>query len=197
MLNPLPEDPFEFFTIWYNEALASDIKEPTSMILSTSTKEGRPSSRVLLLKHYDARGFAFFTNLTSRKGRELAENTQVAMLFYWMQLERQVRLEGIVERVTEKEADDYFMQRPRESQIGAWASKQSMVMEHEQAFLLRVQEITKQFEGGPIPRPPFWSGFRLVPDSFEFWKEGSHRMHQRVLYTRIAANHWQIDQLYP
>lgn len=197
MMNPLPDEPFIFFHTWYKEIEHSDIKEPNAAILSTATKEGRPSARIILMKHHDQNGFVFFTNLTSRKGKELAENPMASLLFYWMDQEKQVRIEGLVQRVTEKEADDYFINRPRESQIAAWASKQSMTMEHEDSFLLRVKEITKQFEGGPIPRPPFWSGFRLVPDSFEFWKEGKFRMHQRVLYTLISANLWRMEQLYP
>lgn len=191
------KDPFELFHIWFQEAQTLDMKEPTYMTLATATPDGKPSARIILLKGYNENGFYFYTNLTSRKGRELNENPYAALNFYWMELGRQIRIEGKAERVTEKEADDYFISRRRGSQIGAWASKQSMPMENDSDLAVRVEQISQQFEGGPIPRPPFWSGFRLVPDRIEFWEEREFRLHQRVLFTRTVSNQWETDRLYP
>lgn len=190
-------DPIVMFHEWYESAQKLPLREPTSMVLATATPDGKPSVRIVLLKAYNENGFYFYTNLTSRKGKELIENPHAALCFYWMDLGRQVRVEGTVERVTEKEADDYFACRRRGSQIGAWASKQSMVMEQEEDLPKRVEEITKQFNGGPIPRPPFWSGFCLKPETIEFWQEGEFRLHQRLRFTRIAANAWRPERLYP
>lgn len=190
-------DPMILFHQWFEEAQKLPMREPTCMALATSTAEGVPSVRIVLLKQYTENGFYFFTNLTSRKGRELIENPHAALCFYWMDLGRQIRVEGTVERVTEKEADDYFITRRRGSQIGAWASKQSMVMEQESDLVNRVEEITQQFNGGPIPRPPFWSGFCLKPETIEFWQEGKYRLHQRIRYSHLAANAWKMERLYP
>lgn len=189
-------EPFELFGDWYGEAQRLDIKEPTAMTVATATPDGRPSARTLLLKAYDDRGFCFYTNLTSRKGKELKDNPHVSLLFYWMPLGRQIRIEGAVERVSEKEADDYFASRRRGSQIGAWASKQSLAMDRDEALRDRVAEVAGQFEGGPIPRPPFWSGFRLVPEYFEFWEEGEYRLHKRITYVREGSG-WVVSRIYP
>ena len=193
----LSKDPFTLFREWYDKAQNLDIKEPTFMTLATATPDGKPSARVVLLKGYNEKGFYFYTNLTSRKGRELVENPHAALSFYWMELNRQIRIEGKVERVTEKEADDYFISRRRGSQIGAWASKQSMPMDGESDLAVRAEQITQQFEGGPIPRPPFWSGFCLVPERLEFWEERDYRLHKRILFTKVAANGWDTERLYP
>lgn len=191
------EEPYEVFGKWYERILKDDsVYEPTSMVLSTADEDGRPSSRVVLLKHYDERGFCFFTNLTSRKGKEIKANPYAALLFYWPTLNKQIRIEGEVRRVTEKEGDDYFASRRRGSQIGAWASKQSLPMENDEELPARIKEVTEQFEGGPVPRPPFWSGFRLVPDRFEFWDEGKFRLHKRLLYVPDPEG-WRVDRLYP
>lgn len=189
--------PFELFHQWFDDAGKLNLKEPTAMTLATANKQGAPSARVVLLKGVNEKGFYFYTNLTSRKGKELQENQQVALCFYWMDLGRQVRVEGKVEAVTIKEADDYFASRRRGSQLGAWASKQSQPMESEDALAKRLQEMTGQFGAGPIPRPPFWSGFCVVPDAIEFWQEGEYRLHTRIRYTRHSADSWDITRLYP
>lgn len=189
-------EPIELFTEWYNEAQELPYKEPSFMTLATATKDGVPSARVILLKGYDEQGFVFYTNLTSRKGKELRENPNAALCFYWMELGRQIRIEGQVERVTEKEADNYFAGRRRESQIGAWASKQSSAMEHEHDFPERIKDIKDQFGEGPVPRPPFWSGFRLLPSSIEFWQEGEFRLHTRIRYVKNGGK-WDVERLYP
>ncbi len=189
--------PFEKFSSWFEEAKATkNIVEPTAMCISTVGENGCPSSRMILLKKYDERGFCFFTNLTSRKGKELSENQNVALCFYWGALGKQIRIEGEVEKVTQKEADDYFASRRRGSQIGAWASKQSCEMQEWSEFEDRIEEITKNFEGQDIPRPPFWSGFRVVPKRIEFWLEGEFRIHRREVYDRVD-NGWELKKFYP
>lgn len=190
------DNPFQLFASWYKEALKHDMNEPASVTLATATADGRPSARIVLIKDYDERGFCFYTNLTSRKGYELNENPHAALCFYWDEHQRQVRIEGKVERVAEQEADRYFANRHRGSQIGAWASKQSLPMEQEGDLAKRVKEITGQFEGQAIPRPPFWSGFRLIPERYEFWHQGEYRLHQRAAYTKHAGR-WNLDRLYP
>lgn len=191
-------NPFTLFHDWYTEALKLDVKEPNYMTLSTATKEGKPSSRIVLLKHFDEKGFVFFTNLTSRKGKEIHDNPFAALGFYWPPLNRQVRIEGMVEKVSERESDDYFASRSRGSQIGAWASKQSCNMETEHSLAERVEEICQQFEGAPIPRPPFWGGCRVIPTHMEFWQEGENRLHTRICFERDSEHApWQAERLYP
>jgi pyridoxamine 5'-phosphate oxidase len=195
------QEPFELFANWLKEAEANaQIIEPTAMCLSTVSAENKPSSRMVLLKKFDADfhngGFCFFTNLTSRKGGELRVNKNVALCFYWGILGRQVRIEGEVENVTEKEADDYFASRRRGSQIGAWASKQSAQLASDQEFADRITQIEKDFAGQDIARPPFWSGFRVKPQIIEFWEEGEFRLHKRTVYKK-TANCWEVFRLYP
>lgn len=190
-------EPFELFGQWFAEIENTGVKEPTAVTLATATPDGKPSARIILLKHFDERGFCFYTNLTSRKGYELKENPHAAITVYSMILGKQIRIEGKVERVTEKEADDYFLTRRRGSQIGAWASKQSMPMEKETDLPDRVKEITNEFGAAPIPRPPFWSGFRLVPEHIEFWTEGDYRLHTRLRYNAIIGGGWDVERLYP
>jgi pyridoxamine 5'-phosphate oxidase len=190
-------EPFERFTSWFEKAQATkEIIEPTAMCLATVNSDGAPSSRMVLLKNFDKRGFCFFTNLTSRKGKELLQNQNVALCFYWGILGRQVRIEGVIEKVTISEADDYFASRRRESQIGAWASKQSCEMKEWVEFEDRIKEVTKDFEGREVPRPPFWSGFRVVPKYIEFWQEGDFRIHHREVYTKFLDG-WKIKKIYP
>ena len=193
------EVPFLKFKEWFEKAKTNNlIVEPTAMCLSTVDENNCPSSRMVLLKKYDERGFCFFTNLTSRKGKELSENQNVALCFYWGILGMQVRIEGSVEKVSIKEADDYFASRRRQSQIGAWASKQSSQMQDWQEFEDRITKITQDFEDQDIPRPPFWSGFRVVPRKIEFWLEGDFRIHRRELFIKIEENDkWQLQKLYP
>lgn len=189
--------PFDIFAEWLKKANAkSEIIEPTAMCLATVDENNRPSARMILLKKFDERGFCFFTNLTSRKGKELAHNHNVALCFYWGILGLQVRIEGEVEKVSAKEADDYFASRRRGSQVGAWASKQSCAMENQAEFQQRLDEIGENFSDQDVPRPPFWSGFRLVPQKIEFWQEGNFRIHQRELYTKSGKG-WEVVNLYP
>lgn len=189
--------PFDIFAQWLEKANAkSEIVEPTAMCISSVDENNHPSSRMILLKKFDESGFCFFTNLTSRKGKELSKNSNVALCFYWGVLGLQIRIEGAIEKVSAKEADDYFSSRRRGSQIGAWASKQSCQMETQNEFRQRIEEITKDFENQEVPRPPFWSGFRVVPKKIEFWQEGEFRIHHRELYTK-SGNGWEVTQLYP
>jgi len=189
--------PYIKFKEWLTKAKQNEnIVEPTAMCLTTINKDSKPSSRMVLLKKYDERGFCFFTNLTSKKGKDLRENKNVALCFYWGVLGLQIRIEGEIEQVSQKEADDYFASRRRGSQIGAWASKQSCKIEKEGDLEDRIAKITKDFEGGDVPRPPFWSGFRVLPTRIEFWKEGEFRIHDREVYIK-NSNGWEIDKLYP
>ena len=195
-MQDLEGNPIELFGKWYDEALDRDDNEPSAVVLATATKEGVPSARVMLLKGFDERGFRVFTNLTGRKGHELLDNPKAALCFYWDKLNRQVRIEGDVERVTGHEADEYFASRSRTSQIGAWASKQSRPMENSDDLQNRVDELTKEFEGGGVPRPPFWDGFRVIPKAIEFWEKRDFRLHKRTVYTKENGG-WEIETIYP
>ncbi len=166
------------------------------MTLATADSRGRPSARMVLLKGYDPNGFVFYTNLESRKGRDLAENPHAALLFHWKTLRRQVRVEGAVKPVEDTEADEYFASRPRGSRIGAWASSQSRPMEGMFELEKRVAEYTAKFGLGEIPRPPHWSGFRISPERIEFWKEGRFRLHERIVHIRNGTD-WTIERLFP
>ncbi|RMD90478.1 MAG: pyridoxamine 5'-phosphate oxidase [Alphaproteobacteria bacterium] len=195
---PSASDPFALFESWFAEAEAQEPRDANAMILATADARGRPSARAVLLKAWDARGFVFYTNLDSRKGRELAANPQAALLFYWKSLSRQIRIEGETSLVDDAEADAYFATRPRESQLAAWASHQSEVMpEGRASFERALAEVTARFEGREVPRPPRWSGYRLAPDSFEFWREEPFRMHDRQVFARQADGGWEIRYLYP
>ena len=192
-------DPIALFQQWLQEASAlprERLPEPTAFALGTASDDGQPSVRMLLLKDVDRRGFVFYTNLESRKGRELAANRRAAMTFHWAPLERQVRIEGRVSPVTDDEADAYFASRPRGSQIGAWASRQSRAMERMADLDARVAEVEKPYEGKEVPRPPFWSGFRLVPAVIEFWKGKPSRLHDRQQFVRDGDG-WRVQLLYP
>jgi len=191
--------PFQKFQEWLEKAKSNkEIVEPTAMCLATVDENNSPSARMILLKKFDESGFCFFTNLTSRKGKELSQNQNVALCFYWGILGLQIRIEGKIESVTIKEADDYFTSRRRGSQIGAWASKQSCEMQEWQEFQDRISKITEDFTGQEIPRPPFWSGFRVVPKRIEFWSEGEFRIHNREVFVKIDNQQkWQVQKLYP
>jgi pyridoxamine 5'-phosphate oxidase len=190
------QEPFDLFARWYAEARASEPRDANAMTLATADAEGRPAARLVLLKAADERGFAFYTNLESRKGGELAANPQAALCFHWKSLGRQVRIEGVVERVSDAEADAYFASRPRDSQIGAWASDQSRPLESRAELERRVAQGEARFGSDPVPRPPYWSGFRVVPHRLEFWQEQPFRLHDRILYVRNEAG-WRTGRLFP
>lgn len=189
-------DPFPRFQSWFDEAQVSEPNDPNAMTLATADSRGRPSARMVLLKGVDGDGFVFYTNLESRKAQELAENAQAALLFHWKSLRRQVRIEGPASRVSDAEADAYFATRPRGSRIGAWASNQSRPMEGLFVLEKRVAEFTARFGLGEIPRPPHWSGFRVIPDRIEFWKEGRFRLHERTVHIR-SGDSWSVERLFP
>ena len=197
-MSGLAAEILQTFTELLDEAKASGDPEPTAMTLATVGKTGRPSARTVLLKGVDERGFVFYTNFDSRKGRQLAGNPQAALLFHWKLVRDgiQVKIEGSVEPVTAAEADEYFASRPRPSQIGAWASLQSQTLESRELFEARIVEVEQRYEGVPVPRPPHWSGFRVVPELVEFWYGARYRLHERLRHERIEGQ-WQKRMLYP
>ncbi|MFN3389705.1 MAG: pyridoxamine 5'-phosphate oxidase [Allosphingosinicella sp.] len=190
-------DPHALFAEWLAEAELSEPNDPGAMALATADAAGRPSVRMVLLKGHDERGFVFYTNMDSRKGAELAANPHAALLFHWKTLRRQVRVEGPVEPVGHDEADSYFATRARDSQLGAWASAQSRPLESRERFEARYQEMKARFEGGDVPRPPRWSGWRVVPERIELWNDRAHRLHERRLFTRLEGGGWSEGLLYP
>jgi pyridoxamine 5'-phosphate oxidase len=189
-------DPHAIFEEWLAEARLSEPNDPTAMALATADSSGRPSVRMVLMKGHDERGFVFYTNLDSRKGGELAANPHAALLFHWKSLRRQVRIEGPVEAVSAQEADLYFASRSRDSQLGAWASDQSRPLDSRSTFEGRFEAIRARFDGGEVPRPPRWSGWRVVPERIELWNDRAHRLHERRLFTRTADG-WSEGLLYP
>ena len=195
-LVPRVEDPVRLFQDWLEEAGRTEPNDPNAMTVATSTKDGLPSARIVLLKGVDARGFVFYTNKEGRKGGELAGNPFAALLFHWKSLRRQVRVEGPVEHVTEAEADAYFRTRARISRLGAWASQQSRNLPDREELKRRLGEYEAQFPGDDVPRPAYWSGFRVVPDAMEFWQDMPHRLHDRRTYVRDGGR-WIAGALYP
>ena len=190
-------DPITQFTHWFAQAVAANVPEPNAMTVATATRAGAPSARIVLLKGFDARGFAFYTNYESRKGNELAENPVAALVFHWVELHRQVRVTGAVEKVSYEESDAYFQSRPRGSRLGAWTSKQSSVLAGRAPLEARLAELTAQFGEDDIPLPPFWGGYRVIPAAVEFWQGRASRLHDRLRYARQPDNTWRIERLSP
>ena len=192
----MADDPFEIFAEWFAQAAAKEPSDANAMTVATADAGGRPAARTVLLKAWDRDGFVFYGNLGSRKGRHLAENAQAALLFYWKSLYRQIRIEGTVTPVSDAQADAYFASRPRGSQLGAWASDQSRELVSRELFAARVAEAEARFPGPTIPRPEFWSGWRVTPDYFEFWQGQDFRLHDRLTFTKTGTE-WVPGRLYP
>lgn len=193
----LAADPFTQFQRWLDDVQAAKVSDWQAMSLATATRAGRPSARVVYLRGWSAPGFLFFTNHNSRKGEELSDNPQAAAVLYWKELERQVRIEGTVVSVSTHESDTYFSGRPRESCIGAWASSQSQSLADRATLERLTAEFEQKFAGVPIPRPPNWGGFRIVPESVEFWQGGVARLHDRLIYRLQPEDAWRIERLFP
>ena len=191
-------DPIRQFDRWFTDATNAAVTEANAMSVATADpRTGMPSVRVCLLKGFDARGFVFYTNYASRKGRELAENPSASLCFYWQPLERQVRIEGTVEKVTREESDEYFHSRPVGAQIGAWVSHQSETLESREELDAREQELLQKFAGRPVPLPPTWGGYRVIPSRLEFWQGRPSRLHDRIQFTRTPSGQWEVRRLSP
>jgi pyridoxamine 5'-phosphate oxidase len=190
-------DPFALFDQWYAEAREAEPNDPEAMALATADEVGNPSVRMVLLKGHGPDGFVFYTNEESAKGRELKANPSAALLFHWKSLRRQVRIEGEVERLPHEEADAYFASRSRDSQLGAWASDQSRPLQSREVFETRYEEMKRRYEGRPVPRPPHWGGFKVMPLVLEFWQDQPHRLHERRVFLAQDDGSWSEGLLYP
>lgn len=190
-------NPIDLFRRWFSDALASGSRLPDAMTLATATKDGKPSARMVLLKQIDEQGFVFYTNYRSKKAKELDENPRAALVLYWVQLDRQVRVEGQVERISATESDEYFATRPRESQLGALASPQSEVIESREDLEKRYADLDEFYRDREVERPEFWGGYRLKPELIEFWQNREGRLHDRILYARQTDTSWKINRLAP
>lgn len=192
----MADDPFALFDAWFAEAQTAEPNDPNAMALATADARGRPSVRMVLLKGHGPDGFVFYTNRESRKAGEIAANPHAALLFHWKSLRRQIRIEGALAHATDAESDAYFASRSRDSQLGAWASDQSRPLPDRATFEARFAEMQARFEGGDVPRPPHWGGYRLTPDHIEFWQDRAHRLHERRVFDR-AGDGWREGLLYP
>lgn len=190
-------NPVTQFSLWFQQAIETQLPEPNAMTIATVAGNGQPSARVVLLKHFDARGFVFYTNYDSLKGKQLTENPQVALVFWWAELERQVRIEGKVTKVSDSESNEYFHSRPKGSQIGAWVSNQSQVIESREILDKKLANLEAQYQEQDIPRPPHWGGFRVIPNLIEFWQGRPNRLHDRLCYYWKEENSWEIKRLSP
>jgi len=195
--NDLAKKPIKQFESWFQEVLTLKIGEPNAMSIATVSADGQPSLRTVLLKYFDEKGFVFFTNYQSRKAQEIEENSKVALLFFWKELERQVKICGVAEKVSKRGTFIYFTSRPRESQIGAWVSEQSKIVPTRNLLLQKFEQMRQKFRKGQIPVPDFWGGYRIVPHSFEFWQGGKNRLHDRFLYSIDDIEDWNIERLAP
>ena len=196
-LADLQHNPLQQFDHWFQEALNSEIPEPNAMTLATATKDGKPSARIVLLKGFDEQGFVFYTNYEGRKGKEMDENPHVALVFCWLELERQIRIEGVIEKVTDFESEQYFHSRPRMSQIGSAASMQSTVIPDRKSLEDAFSTLAQTYEGKEIPRPLHWGGYRIKPDLIEFWQGRRSRLHDRMVYAKNVGGEWEIERLAP
>jgi len=193
----LDPDPFKQFDSWFQQALAAGLPEPNAMTLATATPDGKPSARVVLLKAFDEHGFVFFTNYESQKGRELSANPLAALVCYWVELERQVRISGRVSRVSGEESETYFRSRPLGSQLGAWASHQGEVIVGRKTLEDRLEQLTQEYQTKPVPLPPNWGRYRVAPETIEFWQGRPNRLHDRLRYTLQPSSQWLIERLSP
>jgi pyridoxamine 5'-phosphate oxidase len=192
-----PADPFILFKQWFDRAVSENLLEPNAMTLATVTPDGRPRARMVLLKDFDERGFVLFTNYNSAKGQELAATPHASLVFWWGPLERQIRIEGRVEKIGEEESDAYFYVRPWESRLGAWASEQSEIVESRDVLEKRLQELKEEYAGREVPRPRHWGGFRVIPEEIEFWQGRPSRLHDRLCYSRSEGGDWERTRLSP
>ena len=193
----LAADPVDQFTTWFEQARKTDISDPTAMILATVGKNGMPSQRTVLLKYYDQKGFVFFTNFESRKSSEIAGNQQVSLLMVWLELERQIMINGIAEKISTTDSAKYFMSRPKDSQVAAWVSSQSNVISSRKMLMQKFGEMKRKFSEGKVPLPSFWGGYRVKPVEIEFWQGRENRLHDRFMYTRAENGSWDIGRLAP
>ncbi|WP_267435043.1 pyridoxamine 5'-phosphate oxidase [Sphingomonas sp. GM_Shp_1] len=193
----MADDPFALFDLWFAEARDSELNDSNAMALATVDATGQPSVRMVLLKGHDERGFVFYTNRESRKAQDLGEGSKAALLFHWKSLRRQIRIEGPVSRVSDAESDAYFASRSRDSQLGAWASEQSRPLDARETFEARFEAMRARFEGGDVPRPPHWGGYRVTPQAIEFWLDREHRLHERRVFTRTSETGWDEGLLFP